>query len=163
MSSKMLPPLLWLDLETTGLDPARREIVEVALVATDSALRVTHSYECILRSRRDWDEVARGMHERSGLARLVDNAQYEAAEMDVHLAWWVWSQTLQGRPMAGSSPHFDRAFCRAHLPETEKLFHYRNFDMSTLRMLEPRKKIASAHRSMADLTGDIKELRRRIS
>lgn len=34
----MTPPLIWLDLETTGLDPHRDEVLEVALLATDEDL-----------------------------------------------------------------------------------------------------------------------------
>ena len=36
--NKILPPLIWLDLEMTGLDPDSERIIEIATVVTNADL-----------------------------------------------------------------------------------------------------------------------------
>ncbi len=36
-------------------------------------------------------------------------------------------------PICGASVHFDRAMLKVQLPKLEAFFHYRNFDVSTLK------------------------------
>ena len=42
--------LLWLDLEMTGLDPAKDKILEVAAIATDMKLNQIATYEAVVKT-----------------------------------------------------------------------------------------------------------------
>ena len=52
--------ILWVDLEMTGLDPVRDEILEVAAIATDWNFKEIATYEGIVR------------HDSEKLAKLLD-------------------------------------------------------------------------------------------
>src|SRR6478735_3548851 len=68
--------LVWMDLEMTGLDPARHVIVEIATLVTDDDLNilqegpdlVVHQDESALA---EMDEVVVEMHTKSGLLDAI--------------------------------------------------------------------------------------------
>ena len=68
--------LVWMDLEMTGLEPARHVIVEIATIITDDLLEtvaegpdlVIHANESELA---EMDEFVREMHTKSGLLEQI--------------------------------------------------------------------------------------------
>ena len=68
--------LIWLDMEMTGLDPDRDRVIEIAMVATDSALNtlaespvvVVHQPDAVLDAMDDWNKSTHG---KSGLTDKV--------------------------------------------------------------------------------------------
>lgn len=165
--------LIWLDLEMTGLDPARDRILEIATLITDSQLEpvaegpviAIHQPEAILAGMDDWN---RDHHGRSGLVervRISTTAETQAEALTLEfLARFVPAGTS---PMCGNSICQDRRFLARWMPRLEAYFHYRNLDVSTLKILAQRwaPDVASAfkkqsrHLALDDIRESIDELR----
>jgi oligoribonuclease len=69
-------------------------------------------------------------------------------------------------PMCGNSICQDRRFMARHMPALEKFFHYRNLDVSTLKILMqrwrpdlPEASKQGAHQALEDIRESIEELR----
>lgn len=138
--------MMWVDIETTGLDVKKDIILEVGMVGTtrtgeviDGAFK--HAYPRISRIDHLPEVVnpfVKKMHDDSGLWDDLTSAFYsDAAEDDletVFAEWWSEHDlAVDYFPMCGSSIQFDRNFLAAHAPAVEALFHYRNIDISTLK------------------------------
>lgn len=166
-------PLIWVDLEMTGLDPEREVIVEIAVIVTDGALQAMHegpelvigAAEDVLRRMRP---RVKQMHSKSGLTDRV-----KASEVTVEQAEAAVLEFVQGlvpgneAPLAGNSVHADRAFLKKYMPNLERHCHYRNVDVSTCKelarrwypeALEGAPDKAGGHRALADIRESIKEL-----
>ena len=165
--------LIWVDMEMTGLDPDEDRVIEIATIITDTELNTLaegpviaiHQADDVLASMDEWNT---SHHGRSGLTDRVRSSRYneDAATADTlaFLEQWV---PAGASPMCGNSICQDRRFMARHLPELERYFHYRNLDVSTLKILAQRwrpdvaggvsKK--SAHLALADIRDSIEELR----
>ena len=71
------PVLVWMDLEMTGLDPARHVIVEIATIVTDDDLEiVAEGPDLVVHQPREalaeMDDVVRDMHTSSGLLEAIE-------------------------------------------------------------------------------------------
>lgn len=168
-------PLVWIDLEMTGLDPERDRIVEVAVIVTDGALeRLEEGPDLVLgaaeQSLKDMDPVVVKMHELSGLTEAVRASTMTVEEAEGYVLEFVTHHVPVARsaPLAGNSVHADRAFLRRYMPALEAYVHYRNVDVSTIKELArrwypaaleqaPRK--TGGHRALADIRESIDELR----
>ncbi len=165
--------LIWLDMEMTGLDPDRDRVIEIALVATDSALNtlaespvvVIHQHDAVLDAMDEWN---RNTHGKSGLVDKVRASRTdEAAATDALLAFMREFVPERSSPMCGNSICQDRRFMARWLPGLEAYFHYRNLDVSTLKELARRWKPEvykgvvkkGAHTALADIHESIEELR----
>ena len=87
--NKILPPLIWLDLEMTGLDPDSERIIEIATVITSSDLEeVIEGPNLVINQPREYldnmDEWNTSHHGNSGLieAVKVSNVTDELAEKE---------------------------------------------------------------------------------
>lgn len=170
-SGKQSKHLVWVDLETTGLNPDSDRILEIGVIVTDSALnevvslsRVLFTEDLVLQSMDPWCVET---HAANGLVDACRNSvctrpQSERDILDVVSAF----ADPRTASICGSSPHFDRAFLRRHMPALESWFHFRNLDVSTVRQLvalwSPERAWpipAIAHRALPDLRASIAELR----
>lgn len=167
--------LVWLDMEMTGLDPARERIIEIATILTDGRLTeiavgpelVIHQADEILAVMDDWNTKHHGA---SGLTQRVresaiDDAAAEAqtiAFINAHVA------TRERPVLAGNSIHQDRRFIRHYMPALEKRLHYRMVDVSTVKELARRwypsviakqRPKRDTHRALDDIRESIDELR----
>ena len=165
--------LIWLDLEMTGLDPATDRIIEIATLVTDTQLEplaegptiAIHQSEAVLAGMDDWNQRHHG---RSGLLDRVRASTRDAAAAEqetlAFLADWVGPGKS---PMCGNSICQDRRFMALGMPKLEAYFHYRNLDVSSLKILAQRwapavaasfKKVGK-HQAMEDIKESIAELR----
>jgi oligoribonuclease len=171
----VIPLLVWMDLEMTGLDPTRHVIVEIATLITDDELNVTaEGPELVVRATEAelalMDDVVVDMHTRSGLLEQVRASTVTLAEAGGQTLDFLKAHiTAPGTvPLCGNSIGMDRRFLAVHLPEIEEFLHYRSVDVSTLKELgrrwfpsvlatAPRKE--AGHRALDDITESLEELR----
>lgn len=132
-------PVLWVDVETTGLDDERGSLMEVALVVTDPGLNEIASTQRLVMPAEEHlaslsPEMTQ-MHTDSGLLNLVGTADLlRTVEMD--LLTFVVRYFGERKPMlGGSSVHFDRRWLARHMPGLSSRFHHRNVDVSTVKEL----------------------------
>jgi len=174
-SEPLAEPLVWLDLEMTGLDVRRHVIVEIAVLVTTSDLEVLdEGLDVVVHqppaALAEMDDVVRAMHERSGLLREIE--QSTVTIEDAALTVLAYLEPRVGppgsAPLCGNSIGVDRRFLDHHLPELDRYFHYRSIDVSSLKELcrrwypevyrrRPAKQ--ERHRARDDIVESIAELR----
>ncbi len=171
----MVALLAWMDLEMTGLDPARHVIVEIATLVTDDELNVVATGpELVINATEDqlaaMDQVVVDMHTKSGLLDQIrastvtlDDARQQTLDfLKVHIP------TPRTVPLCGNSIGMDRRFLAAYMTDVEDYLHYRSIDVSTIKELArrwypdvlstaPRKE--TGHRALDDITESLNELR----
>jgi oligoribonuclease len=164
-----------MDLEMTGLNPARDSIVEVATVITDDQLAlVAEGPDLVIAASpaqlANMDDVVRAMHQRSGLLEAIQTSTVTLQDAgDATLAFLrEYIPEPATVPLCGNSIGTDRRFLAAWLPEVDAYLHYRNVDVSTIKelvrrwypevYLEGPKKVGS-HRALGDIRESIDELR----
>ena len=164
--------LVWVDMEMTGLIPEVDRVIEIATIVTDSHLNVLAEGPVIAIKQPDaaleaMDEWNTRTHSASGLVeRVRSSAVSEQLASDMTLDFlreWVPEGMS---PMCGNSICQDRRFMARHMPALEKYFHYRNLDVSTLKILAQRWRPdlpdlpkQGAHQALADIRESIDELR----
>ena len=164
--------LVWVDMEMTGLIPEEDRVIEIATIVTDVDLQVLAEGPVIavsqpataLQAMDNWNTRT---HTKSGLVdRVLDSGISEDAAADMTLAFLAQWVPAGQSPMCGNSICQDRRFMARHMPLLERFFHYRNLDVSTLKILmqrwrpdlpEPPKQ--GAHLALADIRESIEELR----
>ena len=164
--------LIWIDLEMTGLDTASDTIIEIATIVTDKNLNELAVGPVMAigqkKSTMDaMDEWNTKQHGQSGLTQRVLGSdatltQAESATL-VFLAGWV---DAGASPMSGNSICQDRRFLAPEMTALERYFHYRNLDVSTLKILAqlwaPEVAVGfnkeSSHLALNDIRDSIAEL-----
>lgn len=133
--------LIWMDLEMTGLDPSRDRILEIATIVTGPQLEIlaegpvlaVHQPEQVLATLDAWN---RQHHGQSGLLERVrgsrcDERQAECETLEFLRQWCVAGKS----PLCGNSICQDRRFLARCMPRLEAFMHYRNLDVSSLKIL----------------------------
>ena len=161
--------LIWIDCETTGLDPCKDCILEGGCIVTDKNLieiaRMSEVVSCSVHLLRRMEDVVADMHRASGLwdecllaTRSLDDIAYD---LTVFIKKYSVKQS-----MAGSTIGFDRAFFYFDAPQVLDACHYRSVDVSSLKVLAglwgypPAVKSREAkHRALPDIEDSIEELR----
>jgi oligoribonuclease len=167
--------LVWMDLEMTGLDPARDVIVEIATIVTDDELVIVAEGPDLVVAQPPealavMGEVVRGMHTTSGLLAQIERSTTTLDEAGALTLAFIKEHVPEPGtvPLAGNSIGTDRRFLAAHLPEIEAWLHYRSVDVSTVKELVKRwyPEVAGAmpdkegtHRALDDIRESIAELR----
>ena len=166
-------PLVWLDMEMTGLDPDKDRVIEVAIVVTDSQLNTLAEAPVLVVRQPDevlaaMDEWNKSTHARTGLIDKVKSSPLDEASVEERMLDFLGRHVpKQTSPMCGNSICQDRRFLARHMPRLEAYFHYRNLDVSTLKELARRWKpdIAKGlvkqgkHEALADIYESIEELK----
>jgi oligoribonuclease len=165
--------LIWIDLEMTGLDTQNDTIIEIATIVTDKDLNELAEGPVVAigqpRERMDaLDDWNKRQHGASGLTERVLQSTETLVDAETatlrFLGEWV---NAGASPMAGNSICQDRRFLAREMPGLESYFHYRNLDVSTLKILAQLWAPAVAagfaktgsHRALADIRDSIAELK----
>ncbi len=136
--------LIWIDLEMTGLDPETDVIIEMATIVTDSELNVLAEGPVIAVHQSDerlaaMDEWNTRTHGESGLTQRVRDSNISQAEAEAQTITFLEKWVPKGKsPICGNSIGQDRRFLYKYMPALEAYFHYRNLDVSTLKILAER-------------------------
>jgi oligoribonuclease len=164
--------LIWIDLEMTGLDTTTDRIIEIATIVTDTNLReiavgpviVIHQPDSILAGMDEWNTR---QHRESGLIERIRASDVSVEQAEEQTLGFLRKHVKEGAsPMCGNSICQDRRFMARLMPTLEAYFHYRNLDVSTLKLLAQRWAPAvagglvkeSAHLAQADIRDSIAEL-----
>ena len=166
--------LAWMDLEMTGLDPARHVIVEIATLITDDDLAVVaEGLDIVVHAGsdqlREMDGTVHAMHTASGLLAAIQASSASLEEAGRQTLEFLRRYIPERRtvPLCGNSIGTDRRFLAAQLPDIEEFLHYRSIDVSSVKELcrrwypealtkAPPK--VGAHRALDDIRESIAEL-----
>lgn len=171
--------LAWVDVETTGLVAHREHLLEVAILVTDTNLRlldeggyqtaIFHGPERVAEMREAADPFVRDMHDRTGLWERCADPKRSTPLADVDRQVLVYLSLFapghrQAR-LAGNSVRLDLNFLEEHLPSMYDHLHYRSMDMTALSSaalwwlgIEPPTKVM-AHTAMGDIRESLAEAR----
>ena len=164
--------LIWIDLEMTGLDTFNDQIIEIATVVTDNQLTLIaegpvlaiNQPKSIMDGMDEWNTR---QHGESGLTERVLASKLSLADAEQQTLAFLQQHVSSGKsPMCGNSICQDRRFLARQMPQREAFFHYRNLDVSSLKILAQlwAPQVAggfskeSAHRALADIRDSINEL-----
>lgn len=165
-------PLIWLDMEMTGLDPVTCVPVQVAMVVTNSELEELDSLDVTIwqpeSALAGMDPFVRKMHTNNGLLDRVRASetgmrQAERAMMGCLTRWCPYGAAV----LAGNSIHTDRRFVQAYFPVVDGYLHYRMVDVSSIKELVLRwygrealfVKALQQHTALEDIRESVAELR----
>jgi len=160
---------LWVDIETTGLDPRTGRILELALVVTEhdehGISQPIGKFERLIHCHKDTflllcNEKVQDMHVASGLAELCWHSSKGRGSVCAFADAREWLNNNAPRtpgPMCGSNPDFERRWFREHAPELLGYWSHRNIDLNSCRFLfqEPKDSKPHPHRALPDLMRDI--------
>ena len=156
----------------TGLDTQNDQIIEIATIVTDEMLNevaegpvlAIHQPESVMQAMDEWNTR---QHAASGLTDRVAASRTSHAEAERDTLEFLERHVAAGAsPMCGNSICQDRRFLARQMPALEAYFHYRNLDVSTLKILAQRWapdvangfRKESAHRALDDIRDSIEEL-----
>ncbi|GMJ15451.1 hypothetical protein like AT2G26970 [Hibiscus trionum] len=167
-------PLVWIDLEMTGLDVEIDRILEIACIITDGNLTksvegpdlvIHQSKECLDRMG-EWCQIHHG---ESGLTKKVLESKVSEREAEKQVIEFVKKNVGSYTPhLAGNSVYMDFHFLKKYMPELASLFSHVIVDVSSVRALcirwypkdhenaPPKEK---KHRAMDDIRESILELK----
>ena len=173
MATEKQTRLIWIDLEMTGLDTNNDTILEIATIVTDGELNILANGpvcairhdNAVLMAMDDWN---RQHHTDSGLWQRVVFGRYSMAAAEEETISFLKEWVEKGAsPMCGNSVCQDRRFMHRLMPELESWFHYRNLDVSTIKILanewlpsELREfDKENRHEALSDIRESIEELK----
>ncbi len=165
--------LIWVDMEMTGLNPDTDRVIEIATIVTDSNLHTLaegpviaiHQDDAVLLGMDEWNTTH---HNRSGLvARVQASTVDETTATQQTIAFLQEWVPAGASPMCGNTICQDRRFMARHMPQLEAYFHYRNLDVSTLKILMQRWRAdlesgiakTGTHLALDDIRESINEMR----
>jgi oligoribonuclease len=159
--------LIWLDIETTGLDPRHDLILEIAAFETDfdEPFAAHKIYEAVLpfHGEVELTPLVQDMHTKNGLLEVcrTQSTALHAVEDDLMKLLPDGFEYV----MAGSSVHFDHSFIHAHMPAVSARFSHRHYDVSAVKLFAqslgmPKFPKAEAHRAAADVLESIEHAKK---
>lgn len=177
--------LIWVDIETFGLNVETDFILEVGFRITDLELETIDDLQVSIWETPGYDKRLEELttdswvyktHTESGLFRACQAEGLTMDEADDRIRTFLSGYGIgktdnkdDKEPLCGSSVQFDRSFLAYWLPDVEALFHYRNIDNSTIKelcrrynrriysLLDETVKPEKKHRVLPDLTDTINE------
>ncbi len=165
--------LVWIDCEMTGLDLGVDELVEIAVIVTDSELVPVHEGFSMVIKPNDtalehMGDFVTEMHTKSGLINEIADG-VSVAEAEIKVLEYLQQHIPDGQrpPLAGNSIGTDRSFLARDMKRLDEYLHYRNVDVSSIKELARRwyprvyfnaPAKAGDHRALADIRESIREL-----
>lgn len=167
-------PLVWIDLEMTGLNVEVDRILEIACIVTDGKLTksiegpdlvIHQSKECLDRM----GEWCQSHHKDSGLIIKVLQSTISEGEAEKQIIEFVKRNIGTYTPLlAGNSVYVDFVFLKKYMPDLASLFSHVVVDVSSVKALcirwYPRENKKAPpkenkHRALDDIRESIMELK----
>ncbi|MEO8862920.1 MAG: oligoribonuclease [Candidatus Saccharimonadales bacterium] len=163
--------LLWVDLEMTGLEPAKDVLLEVGLEITDFDFKTLETYEA--RIRQDKNTVIDRMQKNiwwrgypENRDDFVNNLQQgeQMAKVEQAIIKLVDKHFNDELAiLAGNSIYNDRLFIKQWMPALDLKLHYRMLDVSSFKIVMQGKygkvfEKDSNHRAFDDIQASIAEM-----
>ncbi|PON74080.1 Exonuclease/helicase-like [Parasponia andersonii] len=167
-------PLVWIDLEMTGLNVEVDRILEIACIITDGSLTkqlegpdlVIHQTKECLDKMGEW---CQSHHAASGLTKKVLHSTISEREAGKQVIEFVKKNVGTYTPLlAGNSVYVDFIFLKKYMPDLASLFSHVVVDVSSVKALcmrwyprDQKKAPAkeSKHRALDDIRESIMELK----
>lgn len=160
--------LVWIDLETTGLDETAEsaQIIELSMIVTNDQADfelAEFSQVCGLYEEAELERGAEEMHHHSGLLQESLDSDLTVLQVQQNAVEWLRGFNLYAPEMCGSSVHFDRQWLRLHMPKLYGMFGHRNLDASSFWIYAARQGVKferreSKHRGLDDIRDSIRLL-----
>ncbi|GAB1266944.1 oligoribonuclease [Aurantivibrio infirmus] len=164
--------LIWIDLEMTGLDTDNDVIIEIATLITNANLELLAEGPVLAINQPDeilaaMDEWNTNQHGKSGLIDRVKKSTVTVDDAERATLDFLRDWVPEGKsPICGNSICQDRRFLARSMPTLENYFHYRNLDVSTIKILAQQwhpeiaagVKKQGSHLAMDDIKDSIAEL-----
>ncbi|KAI9073114.1 hypothetical protein K1719_044923 [Acacia pycnantha] len=167
-------PLVWIDLEMTGLNIEVDRILEIACIITDGNLTKTlEGPDLVIRQTKEcldkMGEWCQSHHAASGLTKKVLQSTISEREAEKQVIEFVKRNVGSYTPhLAGNSIYVDLLFLKKYMPELAALFSHVLVDVSSVKALcvrwypkdqrkAPTKE--NKHRALDDIRESIEELR----
>lgn len=174
--------LIWVDLETTGLDVAdnmmgmhKHKIIEVGMHITDINFNIIDKgFEIVINHKEEdllnlMNDFVKDMHTKSGLLDKIKSSPFSLKMAETLMLDYVNSFNIkpQSSPICGNNVGFDKNFIDAQMPEFAKMLHYRKIDVSSIKEIVTRQypEVASKlekpykHRGLEDIQDSIREMK----
>ncbi|KAL8160217.1 hypothetical protein V2J09_001754 [Rumex salicifolius] len=167
-------PLVWIDLEMTGLNVKVDRILEIACIITDGNLTtqvegpdlvIHQTQECLDKM----DEWCQDHHGASGLTKKVLKSKITESEAEKQVMKFVKEHTGDSKPLlAGNTVYTDFIFLKKYMPDLASLFSHVTVDVSSFKSLcvrwyirehkkAPPKELK--HRALDDIRESIAQLK----
>ena len=156
----------------TGLDPDGDRIIEIASVVTNSDLEILgegpvlaiSQPENVMAAMDSWNQKTHGGTGLIDRVRDSDISEHDAEQQTLDFLKEFLPEKTS--PLCGNSICQDRRFLYRSMPKLEAFFHYRNLDVSTLKILMqrwrpdiPAAPKKGAHQALEDIRESIEEMR----
>lgn len=157
----------------TGLEPDVDELVEIAVIVTDTDLRpLAEGIDLVIKpsaeSLTQMSQFVVQMHTDSGLILEFESGMALEEAEEIILSYLMRLVPQAGiAPVAGNSIAQDVRFLRAYMPRVVAYLHYRTIDVSTIKELAKRwyprvyacaPEKTGGHRALGDIQDSIMEL-----
>jgi oligoribonuclease len=139
-SPSQMPPLVWIDLEMTGLDLSRDTVIEIATIVTSGELEILeegpnfaiHHPDEVLKSMHPWSQDT---FDKSGLTERCRASTISMATACEQTLAFVkkWCKAPRQAPLCGNSVGTDRTFLFKDMRPLHDWLHYRNVDVSSFK------------------------------
>lgn len=174
MNLNVSSPLVWIDLEMTGLDPLQDHIVEIATIITDSQLQiiaegpriVIHQPQEVIDRMGEW---VRNCHTQSGLLDEIKQSSCSLNQAQEQTLSFIKKHCKKHTALlAGNSVWNDKFFMQIHMPEIVSYLNYRIVDVTSIKELimrwypdHPQRFFVKQenHRALDDIRESIQELK----
>lgn len=134
--------LLWIDIETTGLDIEKSKIIQIACVLTNFDLSIENiipeiTINCEESDLLLMDEWCKNQHSKSGLLDKVKTSKININQAEETILT-ILNQNVSIKDkiyIAGNSVHFDKKFIDFYMPKLSKFLSYRIVDVSSFSIV----------------------------
>lgn len=134
--------IIWVDVETSGIDPKECALIQVAAIVTDGHLneisdpferKIYYSESEVSKIRSEANEFVQNMHDKNGLwnSLPVEGESLEKVDEDLKNFLAEYTEYNTAR-LGGNSITLDRNFLSEFLPNAFEHIHYRSYDLTSI-------------------------------